>query len=333
MRLLLRCSVLVLATRSGGALEQVAFEEVRYQEGDEAPRETWAARWSFEGAEAAAARFCEAVRQGEGCIAALAPRLRPDLAAKDAPAARLVSRFLDADALLSFDGQVAVVAALAARAAPKLLVFGSGRDSPLLCAAALHAGGTALFLEQDPAWARAVAASLDATAEDLGVENRCRVQVTLFEHTTVAGWLELLGREAELAAPLLAQLPADAAGPFDVVLVDGPAGYRAADPGRATAIAAAGAAVDRARGVVFVDDVDRLVERVFANSFLRPKFDAEGSVRGTDLWPLRWYSSDPGIPLIFPPDPSAAERPPREWVGTPSWNDGTTGPRGLEQPA
>mmetsp|Transcript_30098 Transcript_30098/g.104006 ORF Transcript_30098/g.104006 Transcript_30098/m.104006 type:complete len:582 (-) Transcript_30098:23-1768(-) len=82
-----------------------------------------------------------------------------------------------------------------------------------------------------------------------------------------------------------------------------------------------------------LDDVDRLVERVFANSFLRPKFDAEGSVRGTDLWPLRWYSSDPGIPLIFPPDPSAAERPPREWVGTPSWNDGTTGPRGLEQPA
>ena len=77
--------------------------------------------------------------------------------------------------------------------------------------------------------------------------------------------------------------------PFDVILVDGPAGFHLSDPGRALPILWASRLMGRETHV-FVDDYNRPVERHFSDLLLRrdnPPWDQVANEREagkTMLW-------------------------------------------------
>lgn len=145
----------------------------------------------------------------------------------------------------------AVVAAVRQRPGCRLLVFGLGNDSPFW--AAVNRRGRTVFLEDDPAWREAV----------------CRRHPELIARqvrygTRLPEWRELLGRPAELEM----SLPEGVGfGEWDVVLVDGPAGWADSTPGRMKSIYAA-ARLAASGGDVFVHDCDRPAECAYSDRYL-----------------------------------------------------------------
>ncbi|PON95386.1 IRX15/IRX15L/IGXM [Trema orientale] len=168
------------------------------------------------------------------------------------------------------------------------LVFGVGRDS--LMWASLNPRGVTLFLEEDPDWVKTVlrdAPILRAhpvnyrtrlseadelissykaepdcwpSAARLGPDSRCRLALTELPD-------EVYGRE------------------WDLIMIDAPRGYFPEAPGRMAAIYSA-AVMARARvgpGVthVFLHDVNRRVEKMFAEEFLCAKYRVKAVGR---LW-------------------------------------------------
>ena len=87
---------------------------------------------------------------------------------------------------------------------------------------------------------------------------------------------------------------------FDVVVVDGPCGCNDLCPGRMAPLAAAAELAAPDHGVVFVDDYDRLVERVWANTMLRPTFEHEVLVQDTVLEHLKYFTHDARMECILP---------------------------------
>lgn len=126
-----------------------------------------------------------------------------------------------------------VLGALLRTAPTNLLVFGLGRDSDLWAVA--NRGGRTAFLEDVAEWFRDVP----------GAE------------THLVGYPGLAIPEAVRAVR------------WDVILVDGPMGFKPEHPGRGESIRAA-AELAAAGGVVFVHDYDRPAEREFAGRYLGP---------------------------------------------------------------
>ncbi len=144
-----------------------------------------------------------------------------------------------------------IVAAIRARPGGSLLVFGCGRDSPVW--EKLNAGGSMAFIEDDPHWATAAKARLEGAP------------VFLVEYgTRRKQWRRLLKRPAELS---LALPEAVRARPWDVIVVDGPAGYDNKRPGRMKSIYEASRLVARP-GKIFVHDAERRVEAAYAARYL-----------------------------------------------------------------
>jgi hypothetical protein len=136
----------------------------------------------------------------------------------------------------------------------RLLVFGLGRDSFLW--ARVNRGGTTIFIEDDERWLHEVL-------------KRHR-GLTAFKVNYLSRrdeWQELLDSPERLAM----RLPADVEHhSWDVVLVDAPAGFDDANPGRMKSIVLA-RRLAKGGADVFVHDCDRPVEQVYCDRFLQPE--------------------------------------------------------------
>jgi glucuronoxylan 4-O-methyltransferase len=145
-----------------------------------------------------------------------------------------------------------IVTAIRARPGCALLVFGCGRDARFW--ERVNGSGTTAFLEDDPQWASAAEAGLTTASVHLVAYG-----------TTLADWRRLLDRPSELAQGLPEAIGARR---WDVILVDGPAGWEDSKPGRMKSIHWASRLVAR-DGCVFVHDCERPAERAFAGRYLR----------------------------------------------------------------
>lgn len=185
---------------------------------------------------------------------------------------------------------------------PKFLVFGLGRDS--LMWAAFNPAGATLFLEEDPKWVQSVL----SVAPELHAS-------TIQYRTRLADADELLrtyrsepaclppapalegNRRCALA---LSEMPREVyEREWDLILIDGPRGFFAEAPGRMAAIYTAAVMARRRRGGgtthVFLHDVDRRVERVFAEEFLceKHKVEAVGRIWHFQIPPaIDWKEGD-----------------------------------------
>lgn len=135
---------------------------------------------------------------------------------------------------------------------PRFLVFGLGNDSGFW-AAANHDGET-LFLEDVETW-------YDTVCRRSPELSALRVHYD----TVRRDWRELLHQEDRLKMTLP---PTVMEQPWDVILVDGPRGYDDGHPGRMQSIFMASLLVRRPKGVVFVHDCERMVERTYSARFL-----------------------------------------------------------------
>ena len=144
-----------------------------------------------------------------------------------------------------------IVAAITARPGCSLLVFGCGRDSVFW--EKVNRGGTTAFLEDNPEWLELARSGLTWAQAHL-VDYGTRRQ----------DWGLLMDSPARLTLDLP---PAVSSRQWDVVLVDGPAGYEDDQPGRMKSIYMASRLV-AAGGCVFVHDCDRQVERDYAERWL-----------------------------------------------------------------
>ncbi|KAM0861120.1 hypothetical protein ACQ4PT_046100 [Festuca glaucescens] len=180
------------------------------------------------------------------------------------------------------------------RAPVRLLVFGLGHDSPLWHA--LNPGGATVFLEEDPEWYRVVRSQSPHLRAHL-VRYRTRLDhadLLLGSYKQFPSCVPGTGAEpavrANAACPLaLHDLPPEVyENEWDVLMVDAPKGYFPSAPGRMAAIWTAAAMARARRGEgdtdVFLHDVDRRVERMYAEELLCDRFRVGGTGR---LWHFR----------------------------------------------
>ncbi|MED6172503.1 hypothetical protein PIB30_050649 [Stylosanthes scabra] len=168
------------------------------------------------------------------------------------------------------------------------LVFGLGHDS--LMWASLNPGGTTLFLEEDPKWVQTVlkdAPSLRAHTVQYRTRLKNADQLLLsYRSEPACGPVRTRLRgnvECELALHNLPDQVYETE--WDLVMIDAPKGYFPDAPGRMAAVFSA-AVMARGRkgsGVthVFLHDVDRRVEKTYAEEFLCRKYLVRGVGR---LW-------------------------------------------------
>ncbi|CAN6464758.1 unnamed protein product [Victoria cruziana] len=169
-------------------------------------------------------------------------------------------------------------AVLRRRAPCNFLVFGLGHDSVMW--ANLNPGGTTLFLEEDPEWVASVVKASPTALRSLNIRYRTRLSdadrlLDYYRGDAECGWAVvgrsgLKGSRCRLA---LSDLPAELyEREWDVIMIDAPKGYFGAAPGRMGAIYSAGVMARSRRSSgetdVFLHDVDRKVEKAYAEEFL-----------------------------------------------------------------
>ncbi|KAL2332655.1 hypothetical protein Fmac_013868 [Flemingia macrophylla] len=168
------------------------------------------------------------------------------------------------------------------------LVFGLGHDS--LMWASFNSGGTTVFLEEDPKWVHTIlkdAPGLRAHTVRYRTQLReAKALLTSYrsEPTCAASAAYLRGNEACKLA--LQNLPEEVyETEWDMIMIDAPKGYFAEAPGRMAAVfsAAVMARNRKASGPthVFLHDVDRKVEKIYALEFLCRRNLVKGAGR---LW-------------------------------------------------
>ncbi|KAK7387587.1 hypothetical protein VNO78_28494 [Psophocarpus tetragonolobus] len=157
----------------------------------------------------------------------------------------------------------------------KLLVFGLGHDS--LMWASFNPGGKTVFLEEDPKWVHTILKDAPGLrAHTVRYRTQLRDAKALLrsyrtEATCGAAKAYLLGNDAcKLALENLPDEVYDTE--WDMIMIDAPKGYFAEAPGRMSAVFSS-AVIARHRlssgfTHVFLHDVDRMVEKVYAEEFL-----------------------------------------------------------------
>ncbi|KAK6928546.1 Polysaccharide biosynthesis domain [Dillenia turbinata] len=173
------------------------------------------------------------------------------------------------------------------------LVYGLGYDSIMW--SSLNPKGTTLFLEEDPIWVQTVLKdSPNLHVHTVHYPTRLSEADQLLSiYKTIPSCLplnlNLKGRDPKDQSPcplLLTSLPEEVyEREWDLIMIDAPRGYFSEAPGRMGAIFTA-AAMARARTRpgkthVFVHDVNRRVEKMFALEFLCRKYLVEAVGR---LW-------------------------------------------------
>lgn len=131
------------------------------------------------------------------------------------------------------------------------LVFGMGNDSPFWFE--LNRRGRTVFIEDQEEWFHRIKREnphLEAHLVNYG--------------TRLEDGMQLIDRPERLAM----DLPPDVRGTaWDVVLVDGPAGYEDGTPGRMKSIYEASRLV-KPDGSIFLHDQERVIEREYARRYL-----------------------------------------------------------------
>ena len=184
--------------------------------------------------------------------------------------------YYDPKSRMHQDTQFTIASAISMFHIPKVLVFGSGLDSSLFCKATIdaHPEGSILFLENDNVWFEETQAALDR------ISSRCNVIKVVYD-TRLYQFLDMIGEHEEMARQVIDQLPLNARENFDVILVDGPTSADYNHPGRMSSLSAAWKLVRKdGNGVVFVDDFDRYVEKIFGRYLFRPLMGKEERVHG-----------------------------------------------------
>lgn len=168
------------------------------------------------------------------------------------------------------------------------LVFGLGHDS--LMWEAINPGGTTLFLEEDPKWVQTVlkdAPHLQA--------HTVHYRTHLKEADRLLSWYRTEPtcsperaylRDNDKCKLALHNLPENVYDrEWDLIMIDAPRGYFAEAPGRMAAIFSAAVMARNRKGSgvthVFLHDVDRKVEKVYAEEFLCRKYRVDAVGR---LW-------------------------------------------------
>ncbi|KAM0984391.1 probable methyltransferase At1g27930 isoform X1 [Malus sylvestris] len=168
---------------------------------------------------------------------------------------------------------------LKSRSPCNFLVFGLGFDS--LMWASLNPRGTTLFLEEDPKWVQTVLKDApQLRAETVRYRTQLKEADELLssyrsQRSCSPSEAVLRGNtECRLALDNLPDEVYDKE--WDLIMVDAPRGYFPEAPGRMGAIFSAAVMARRRRGSgvthVFLHDVDRKVEKAFAEEFLCRKF-------------------------------------------------------------
>ncbi|KAH7518909.1 hypothetical protein FEM48_Zijuj09G0221200 [Ziziphus jujuba var. spinosa] len=159
------------------------------------------------------------------------------------------------------------------------LVFGLGFDS--LMWASLNPGGTTLFLEEDPKWVQTIVGKTPILQAH-SVQYRTQLSEAdklLASYKSEPDCLPANARVSKNSRCrlVLSELPDEVyEREWDLIMIDAPRGYFPEAPGRMAAIfSAAVMARDRkGQGVthVFLHDVNRKVEKMFAEEFLCRKY-------------------------------------------------------------
>lgn len=179
----------------------------------------------------------------------------------------------------SFDEITVSFDVLSATAPCNFLIFGLGRDS--LMWASLNPRGTTLFLEEDPQWVQTVLKDAPTlTADTVKYRTQLSEADELLSHyqqePDCSGKKSFLrgNEKCRLALNMLSDKVYDTE--WDMIMVDAPRGYFPQAPGRMAAIysAAVMARNRKKSGVthVFVHDVNRKVEKRYAEMFLCKKY-------------------------------------------------------------
>ncbi|KAK9117564.1 hypothetical protein Sjap_016511 [Stephania japonica] len=183
------------------------------------------------------------------------------------------------------------------------LVFGLGHDS--LMWASFNSLGTTLFLEEDPKWVQTVLKDApDLRAHHVNYRTRLDEADTLIKsYKTIPECLpEKATVEGNVKCKLaLVDMPKEVyEREWDLIMIDAPKGYFDAAPGRMGAIFSAAVLARRRKGQglthVFLHDVDRKVERMFAEEFLCRKYlvKAVGRLWHFEIPPLLNVTADVG---------------------------------------
>ncbi|KAL6188220.1 hypothetical protein ACLB2K_039613 [Fragaria x ananassa] len=168
---------------------------------------------------------------------------------------------------------------LKSRAPCNFLVFGLGYDS--LMWASFNPRGTTLFLEENPKWVQTVLkSSPELRAETVNYRTQLKQADELlasYKSEAACALSEVVLRGNERCKLALSNLPDEVyEKEWDLIMIDAPRGYFPEAPGRMAAIFSAAVMARRRRGSgathVFLHDVDRKVEKAFAEEFLCRKF-------------------------------------------------------------
>ncbi|KAA0034190.1 hypothetical protein IC582_023303 [Cucumis melo] len=169
------------------------------------------------------------------------------------------------------------------------LVFGLGHDS--LMWASLNPLGTTIFLEEDPKWVQTVLKDAPMLRA-YHVQYRTQLQeadrlLSTYKSEPYCSPTKAFLKGNEKCKLALHNLPEEIyEKEWDLIMIDAPRGYFAEAPGRMAAIFSAAVMARNRKGSgvtdVFLHDVDRKVERTFAQEFLcKNKYYVNGVGR---LW-------------------------------------------------
>jgi len=193
--------------------------------------------------------------------------------------------YYNVNSTLNYDTQCTFASAISMFEVPKVMVFGSGLDSPLFCKATIdmHSEGKIFFIENDPTRYKETKVKLKSLSN-----GQCEI-LSVSYGTVLYDWMENIGNEEDLARGVIRQLPSHVGVDFDVILVDGPVGSDYHHPGRMASLSAASKLLrGDGEGILFVDDINRKVEAIFSRYLFRPKLGKEIIVRG---WGNTWKTA------------------------------------------
>lgn len=159
------------------------------------------------------------------------------------------------------------------------LVFGLGFDS--LMWTSLNPRGTTLFLEEDPKWVQTVlkdAPTLHAHTVKYRTQlKEAKGLLSAYKSEPLCSPQKAVLRGNDQCKLALESLPDEVyEKEWDMIMIDAPRGYFPEAPGRMAAIFSAAVMARRRKGSgvthVFLHDVDRRVEKAFADEFLCRKY-------------------------------------------------------------
>ena len=146
-----------------------------------------------------------------------------------------------------------IISTIKSKPGCKLLVFGVGNDSLLWTY--LNKNGHTTFLEDNQQWLETVKTRDKIT------------DIHLVDYATQCSqWKELLSSPQRLGM----SLPEDLQQPWNIILVDAPAGWYDTAPGRMKSIYQSSLYI-RPAVDIFVHDCDREIERKYCDEYLKPQ--------------------------------------------------------------